>query len=116
MTKNDLKTGMLVEFRSGVIGMVLNNVISGQGEEYISDVDDFNDDLTFGRGLHNDERYDIMRVSQVLERGKLARTEYWNEKTLTNNCAWKRFSPPPVKEMTVTEISAALGYEVKIVK
>jgi hypothetical protein len=113
MTKNDLKTGMLVEFRSGAIGMVLNNVISGQGEEYISDVDNFNDDLTYGS---HSSQYDIMRVSQVLERGKLARTEYWNEKTLTNNCVWKRFSPPPVKEMTVAEISAALGYEVKIVK
>ena len=110
MTKNDLKTGMLVELRKGTIGMVLNGVISTEGTEYTADISDFEDDLT----IKNQNEFDIMKVSEILTNSRLARTDHWNKTTLNNHLKWTRSTP--AKEMTVAEISAALGYEVKIVK
>jgi hypothetical protein len=110
MTKNDLKTGMLVELRKGTIGMVLNGIISTKGAEYTADISDFENDLT----IINQNEFDIMKVSEVLTNSRLAHTKHWNESVLYSHLKWTR--PNPVKEMTVEQIIKELGYEVKIVK
>lgn len=115
MTKKDLTTGMLVEFRNGDVGMILNDVITGQGTDYITDVHSLKDDLTHENSSPGrSNSWDVMKVSRPLTGNDLADVANWNKRELNNHVKWVR--PADVKEMTVAEISAALGYEVKIVK
>ena len=82
MVKSDLKTGMLFECRNGDVYLTI-------GEVGINSTDWFElcnqkEDLTY-----RDHDFDIVRVSEVLEGGKLI-PKYWTKETITNNLLWGR--------------------------
>lgn len=93
-TKSDLRYGDKLTLRNGVSGFYRNE------ETYIDglDEDNINDDLT-NNGVCG-SRLDIVKV----ERPRKYKTVY------------EREEEEKVREMTVEEISKALGYEVKVVK
>ena len=88
------KVGDKLTLRNGVSGFYRNE------ETYIDGLyeDNINDDLTNNGGRGS--RFDIVKV----ERPKKYKTVY------------EREEEEKVREMTVEEISKALGYEVKVVK
>lgn len=97
-TKYDLQNGDIVTLRNGDRLMLLDESFSdldGENDNSLCDMDDLNDDLSYD-GYGN--RSDIVKVERAVD----YYTVYNRENT--------------VKEMTVEEISKALGYEVKIVK
>lgn len=106
MKKSDLKTGMVVEFRSGTKGMILEIeqfgtlIRHGGGWNRLSA---YSDDLLDGKGL---EDFDIVRIYRPRIEYQTIQ-QYWHEQELI----WQRREP---KEMTIDEISEALGYPVKI--
>ena len=97
--KNDLKVGDIVTLKNG------DRLLVHTDEEFldmldknynsICDFDDINDDLTY---VGDNRDYDIIKVERPFEYETVYKTEN------------------KVREMTVDEISKALGYEVKIVK
>ena len=90
-TKSDLQEGDIVTDREGDKSIY-------HDEELIGDtdiIDHFNDDLKSRSG--NDD-YDIVKVERPIKMETVFEEE------------------PEVREMTVEEISKALGYEVKVVK
>ena len=104
--KQDLKTGMLVQFRDGDVYMFINDTfVSDEG--WLS-LDGFDKDLNYAY----DDEYDIMKVSKVFE-GYLLMPKNWNEKTLNNNLLWER---EETKKMTVSEIQKELGYKIEIIE
>lgn len=108
MTKKDLQFGDIITTRNGERYVVADNSLFGEKSydldcERIEDV--YDDDLN---GCYYDEEYDDednkgYDVMKVERKGNLIYTRKENEKN-------------EVKEMTVAEISKALGYEVKVVK
>lgn len=113
MTKQDLKTGMLVKIRDGRILMLINECFSHQGDGYIMDIKGIKNDLT-SEFDYGGPMYDIMKVSRVMTGSLLTDVKNWNGSTLQNDIIWTR--PDPIKKMTVAEISNELGYDVEIVK
>ena len=100
-TKNDLKSGMVVETREGNRYMVLEDrLIREGGFLYFSD---YYVDLSF----QDNNVYDIMKVWKPTIRSIKGMLEG------PDNLIWVRRTP---KEMTIKEIEVALGYPVKIVK
>ena len=99
MKKNDLKSGMVVELRDGSLGLVVDNIVMLSDNDFI-DLRFYNDNLTANYC------FDIVKIYNR------------NNHTFKNwhknlELIWQR---KEVKEMTVEEISKALGYEVKVVK
>ena len=82
MKKSDLKTGMLVQYRNGLIRMVINNYVVGYTA--YTDIDGYNDDLT--RPLDN---LCIDKISKILH-GSDTISSNWIEKTLNDNLLWTR--------------------------
>ena len=83
MKKSDLKTGMLVIQRNGIIRLLINQtfICSPVG---MVELKDYNSDLTWGdKGV-----YDIVKVSNVLERGDLQPSR-WSEQLIDANILWK---------------------------
>ena len=110
MKKQDLKTGMLLQFRNGDVYMFINDTfVSNEGW---TSLDNFEKDLNY---VYNDE-LDIMKVSKVLEGYRLI-PENWNEKTLNNNLLWER---EETIKMTVSEmqeeLEEKLGYKIEIIE
>lgn len=98
-TKSDLKDGDVVTLRNGDRLIHNNGNFTDLNEEhdnYLAYIDDLNDDLTCEDSDEKDS--DIVKVERVKE----YTTVYERNEE--------------VKEMTVEEVSKALGYEVKIVK
>ena len=107
MKKADLKTGMLVQYRNGKVGMVINNFILTDGYIEIGNIEY---DLRHERL----KEYDIMKVSNVLTYYKLM-PSYWTEETLNNNLLWEREEKPT--ELTIQQIEEMTGLKnIKIVK
>ena len=102
-TINDLQFADVVTLRNGERYVVADDYLYGEDDDYYIDSryieDYYNNDLTYNEddGDYDDEGYDIVKVER---NGSII---YEREET-------------KVKEMTVAEISEALGYEVKIVK
>jgi hypothetical protein len=99
MKKEELKNGDIVTLRNGNRLIYANEQfldMSDKNNNDLSYIDDLNEDLTFYD--KDDYEYDVIKVERMM--GYF--TIYAREKM--------------VKEMTVAEISKALGYEVKIVK
>ncbi len=95
---NDLQNGDIVTLRNGDRLMLVGDDfrdLDDENDNSLADMDDLNSDLSYN-GYSN--RNDIVKVERAFE----YQTVYNRENT--------------VKEMTVEEISKALGYEVKIVK
>lgn len=109
-TKQDLKTGMVVELRNGKCAMVLLGTENGDiisGTTWFP-IDGFGEKLT--RGVD----YDVIKIYQptsnrdFLYDGKIHIDEA--------NLIWERKEEPQPKEMTVEEIEKELGYSIKVVK
>lgn len=103
-TKYDLKEFDIVELRNGSKTCVVNDIALGQLSIGCFSVDTWKDDLT-DKGT---DKYDIMKVYRP------------TDSIPTDKSKWKDlpvvYERTEVKEMTVEEISKALGYEVKVVK
>lgn len=97
MTKEDLKDMDIVTLRNGdklvFVGEEFIN-ITENAFNFVDDLDDFYDDLTYIHARHDN---DIIKVDRPKEYETL-------------------FTRTKAKEMTVAEISEALGYEVKVIK
>lgn len=115
MKKSDLRTGDIVLTRDEDIYIVLkgtrafgatgNLIVSLKSGNYMK-LDYYNDDLKEKDGS---SRLDIVKVCSHGYVGDTIREHIIRK---TNNWTWER---QEVKEMTVDEISKALGYEVKVV-
>ena len=110
MTKSELKTGHVVTYRNGWKRTVLLNT-DNTHKDYVSDgrlwgeLDAFNEDLTNTFTKH----YDIIKV----ERGHDCTQILQDPETRTDlETIWER---EQVKQMTVAEIEAILGYKIEIV-
>lgn len=103
MNKSDLKTGMVVEYRNGDRDMVLKDAgIFTDGEDGLL-MSEFSDDL-----IHEVDRdHTIVKVYDA----PADFLDYINLNA-SRTLIWQR---EEVKEMTVDEISKALGYTVKVV-
>ena len=103
-TKDDLREFDIVEFRNGDKTWVLKDIVLGRLGIGGFSVDTWKDDL-IDRSAHG---YDIMKVYRP------------TDNIPTDKSKWKDlpvvYERTEVKEMTVEEISKALGYEVKVVK
>jgi hypothetical protein len=108
MKKSDLKTGMLVVFRSGKEGVVLlghydgidNNIIWMFRTNTWTALKYVNEDLTNGLSIEHD-------VIEVYS------TPVYNP-TQKKYLLWER--EKPVEELTLAEVCKELGREVKIIK
>lgn len=114
--KDNLKTGMLVKFRNGYIGLVMLN--DAWGCSRIIEVNDdtgsaspfmffYDDDLVFDNGKN--KQYDIMEVRKSELCPDLSQVEKDFEQS---SILWKREEP---KELTVGQIEEILGYKIKVV-
>lgn len=96
-TKKDLKDGDIVTLASGERLLFSDGDFTDLDEEhynYITYIDDLNDDLTY---INDRRKDDVVKVERP--------TSYYEV-----------FNREDTKELTVEEISKLLGYEVKIVK
>lgn len=104
-TKADLKEFDIVEFRDGEKVLITMSIVFGRLGIGGFTVDTWDDDLKDNTGL---SQYDIMKVYRP------------TDSIPTDKSKWKDlpvvYERTEVKEMTVEEISKALGYEVKVVK
>lgn len=104
-TKADLKEFDIVEFRNGRQALITMNIAIGVLEADGFSFRTWNDDLKDNTGA---DVYDIMKVYRP------------TDNIPTDKSKWKDlpvvYERTEVKEMTVEEISKALGYEVKVVK
>lgn len=102
--KCDLKEFDIVEFRNGSKAFVVNDIALGELSIGCFSIGTWLDDLT-DKGT---DIYDIMKVYRP------------TDNIPTDKSKWKDlpvvYERTEVKEMTVEEISKALGYEVKVVK
>lgn len=103
-TKYNLKEFDVVEFSNGNKTLVINDIILGElsigGFDLISWTDDLRDKYT--------DKYDIMKIYRSTDSIPTDRSK-WNDLPVV-------YERTEVKEMTIEEISEALGYEVKVVK
>lgn len=103
-TKADLKEFDIVEFRNGRKALITRDIVSVGWNVGVFSIDTWKDDLT-DKGT---DKYDIMKVYRP------------TDSIPTDKSKWKDlpvvYERTEVKEMTVEEISKALGYEVKVVK
>ena len=107
MKKQDLKTGMLVQVRNGDVYMVINDILVRDGAwQPLGFLDN---DL---KCIDNQDEFDIVKVSKVLD-GYLLMPTNWNEERLNNNLLWER---EETKKMTVSEIQKELGYKIEIIE
>lgn len=96
--KDDLQFGDVITLRNGERYVFGGGYIIGEDSHYYCDCD--NVSLTYESDLtrkYDNEEYDIVKIERV------------------GSIVYER-KEEPVKEMTIAEISKALGYEVKIVK
>lgn len=104
-TKDDLKEFDIVEFRNGRQALITMDIAMGCLEADGFSLKTWNDDLKDNTGA---DIYDIMKVYRP------------TDNIPTDKSKWKDlpvvYERMEVKEMTVEEISKALGYEVKVVK
>ena len=99
-TKDDLKCGDIVTLRNGdklIYGDDEFMDLDDNNDNSLCDLDDLKDDLKYDGYKHSND-YDIIKVERPIN----FEIVYVRDET--------------VREMTVEEISKALGYEVKIVK
>lgn len=108
-TKEDLKTGMLVQLRDGGINLVINDYLISKedwGDLRCWDSLDFRSN---GTNSHND----IVKVSNVLKSWSL-QYEYWTKETLNNNLLWEREEEENV--LTMEQIEKLTGLKnIKII-
>ena len=103
--KKYLDNGNIIECRNGY-----RYVVMGDGDFAVNATIGFIEDLE-NIGLHKAEMWDIMKIYHPIRSAGFS--SLLKEPSLYCELVWERIEK---KEMTVAEISKALGYEVKIVK
>ena len=99
MKKSDLKTGMLIKFENGDIGLLVNEIIIYSNGEF-----DFLRDLSIS---------EVSKVTKVLNNYSL-NIENWTEETINENIL---FNYEEVNELTVEQVEELTGLKnVKIIK
>lgn len=101
--KEELKDGMLVQYRDGSFRLVLNGLLMGETRH--DTMNDFDSDLTCK--LY--DAYDIMKVYKSMAH---CFSELYEESCM--ELIWSRDRLEP-KEMTMGELEDLLGYKVKII-
>ena len=102
MKKDELKTGDIVTLRNGD-KLIYNEEyeefkdLSSDYYNSLSDLDDLNDDMTYGGDSKEDRKNDVIKIERP--------TGY---ETIFNN--------RETRKMTVAEICKELGYDVEIIK
>ena len=104
-TKDDFREFDAVEFRDGEKVLITMSIVFGRLGIGGFSVDTWDDDLKDNTGL---SQYDIMKVYRPTDSLPLDKSK-WKDLPVV-------YERTEVKEMTVKEISKALGYEVKVVK
>lgn len=120
-TKQDLKTGMIIELRNGKKAMILLGTKNGDifGGEIYGSLDNFDYNLK-NNTPYNDlskkyvEQIDIIKVYQPIL--NYLSNGIFGKNTDNYDLIWERREEPHPREMTVKEIEKELGYSVKIVK
>lgn len=102
--RKHLENGNIIECRSGS-----RYVVMGEGDFAIS-ATSFIDDLE-NIGFHKAKMWDIVKIYRPMRGVSLP--DLLKNPSMYCELVWKRAEK---KEMTVAEVSKALGYEVKIVK
>lgn len=87
MEKKDLKTGMLVQVRKGLIGLIVNDTILYSTGVYDCLIN-YNNNLT----VDNRGKSDIIKVTKVLD-GSQIRLGNWTEEMVNANLLWQRKEP-----------------------
>lgn len=129
--KSILKSGMIVELRSGVKYLVVDNYLIG----YLGHMclNSYNDDLTYPTDYHHRytaqtnttingycSEYDVMKIWTQKDMTNLAsmlenKDDPWTDRF--GNLIYDRNKPvEDTVEMTVEEICKALGKNIKVVK
>lgn len=98
MKKSDLKTGMLVEYRNGMVYMVINDALIGFSEH--NSIGFHREDLSSKTTIE----HDIIAVSHVLSDWR-ARAENWNSKTINANLLWQHVEETPICTIDGVEYS-----------
>jgi len=109
MEKADLKTGMLVEYRNGMVGLIINEVVTLGSDSSFMPLKELESDLKDV----SSSSYDLIKVSSVLKGSELGNYSNWNIENLNNNILWNR---EEVKEYTMEELTEKLGHSFKIKK
>ena len=109
MQKQDLKTGMLVQFSNRNIGLVINNFIVGHENDrsFYLPLESLDNNL---RGITIDS-LDIIKVSNVLTEIDLV-PKYWSYRTLKKELLWER-KENETKELTLEEIAKKFDISVE---
>lgn len=102
-TKSDLKNGMVVIFKNGFRGLVVDNIVIGNS--FYCDLSDYNDDLTT---KDNFTGLNIIKVYNALSHRGFR--SYLSDDNL--ELIWEREKP---KKMTKQEIEKELGYSIEII-
>ena len=104
-SKKELKNFMLVVLRDGEKLIVCDDVIIDESHEFLQLSSYDNELLLNNRG---NDKFDIMKI-YIPKHSSYRLTFDLNYR----DCIWKR---DEAKEMTLSEICKALGYDVKIIK
>ena len=108
-TKDDLKDGMVVEYRNGTRELVFGSrTIDKRGYHNLKDYTE-----TLTEHKYHLENHDIIKVYEVNSDAICTLNEIFNNECLT--LIWERKEEPSHKEMTVEEIEKELGYKIKVV-
>ena len=115
MTIKDLKTFDVVEFKNGDVSIVVRDradkedyfvdIVSCCGMTRWDELSHYNEDLTH----YKDTKLDAVRVRRSCDATHIPTAKNYKKMPVI----WEGNK---VKEMTVAEISKALGYDVKVVK
>lgn len=113
MKKSDFKSGMVAEFKNGLLGLFVLDTFITYNDGGIS-LNMIRDDFT----VDTIEDYDIKKIIQPLNNnGFNAGMEFWLEDKqfikYEHDVLWERDTK---EEMTIAEIEKALGKCIKIVK
>lgn len=110
-TKTDLKTGDVVKFSNGEVGLIINDIHHPVivMKDTFAQLKSYNEDLTY---KHIDElkRFDIVAVRRPIAPYHCQFCAFKNE---YGNLVYERKEP---EEMTLAEVCKLLGKEIKIVK
>lgn len=102
--REHLKNGNIIELRNGSRYVVMDDGdFAASTRGFIEDLENI--------GTFRTEEWDIMKVYRPVRRAALS--DLLKKPSMYCELRWKRAEK---KEMTVAEISKALGYEVKIIK
>jgi hypothetical protein len=106
-TKADLKTGDVVKQRNGLVGIVNRDLNMMTTKDGWLDLDNISDDL---KSVFCHEAFDIVAVRRPEEKGDC------QFKAIENEFGALVYERKEIEEMTLEQVCALLGKEIKIIK